>query len=117
MESSHLCRNEPFHTELPHTPTPTDSAKLQATVKKALRDWFEAARNGSGGVPCVVLVDAVITLGLNQDLKQVTPRLLHYGRWRIACSVRNHHNLDRIFCRRQRQVTQYLGIRLSGLWR
>ncbi|CAM9181002.1 unnamed protein product [Scytosiphon promiscuus] len=47
------------------------SAKLQVAVKKGLRDWFEAARNGSGGVPCGVLIDAVITLGLSHDLKQV----------------------------------------------
>jgi len=40
-------------------------------VKQALRDWFEAARDGPNGVSRAELVDAVITLGLNDDHKHV----------------------------------------------
>lgn len=40
-------------------------------MKQALRDWFEAARKGSEGVSGTEIVDAVITLGLNYDYKQV----------------------------------------------
>lgn len=44
-------------------------------VRQALREWFEAVRSGSEGVHGAQLVDAVVTLGLNHDLKQVTTRL------------------------------------------
>lgn len=44
---------------------------MQVEVKQALRDWFEAARKGSEGVSGTEVVDAVITLGLNYDYKQV----------------------------------------------
>ncbi|CBJ30786.1 hypothetical protein Esi_0215_0028 [Ectocarpus siliculosus] len=44
---------------------------MQVAVKQALRDWFEAARKGSEGVSGTEVVDAVVTLGLNYDYKQV----------------------------------------------
>ena len=54
----------------------TCRAKKQLVVKQALRDWFEAARDGSNGVAGAELVDAIVTLGLNGDHKQVgIPRL------------------------------------------
>lgn len=44
---------------------------MQVVVTQALREWFEAARNGSEGVPGAEVADAVITLGLNHDYKHV----------------------------------------------
>lgn len=46
-------------------------AKMQEAVKQALREWFEAARNGAEGVSGDEVADAVITLGLNHDYKHV----------------------------------------------
>lgn len=43
----------------------------QVEVRQALREWFEALRGDSEGVHGTKLVDAVITLGLNHDYKQV----------------------------------------------
>lgn len=48
------------------------SVKKQVVVRQALREWFEAVRGGSEGVRGAQLVDAVVTLGLNNDYKQVT---------------------------------------------
>ncbi len=52
--------------------------------KQALRDWFDAARDGSNGVSRAELVDAVIMLGLNDDHKQVISRqaCTHLEYWR-----------------------------------
>lgn len=47
------------------------SVKKQVEVRQALREWFEALRGDSEGVHGAQLVDAVITLGLNHDYKQV----------------------------------------------
>lgn len=46
-------------------------AKVQHATQVALRDWFDAARNGHKGVDESSAVDIVITLGLNYDTKQV----------------------------------------------
>lgn len=47
------------------------SAKMQVAAKQALKGWFEAARKDLDGMAVPVLVDAIITLGLNHDVKQV----------------------------------------------
>lgn len=48
-------------------------------VMQALREWFEAVRSGSEGVRGAQLVDAVVTLGLNHDYKQVRMRFCTVG--------------------------------------
>lgn len=44
---------------------------MQVAVQQVLREWFEAARNGSEGVSGAEVADAVITLGLHHDYKHV----------------------------------------------
>ena len=51
--------------------------KIQVAVNQALRVWFEGARGGADGVATNVLIDAVIMLGLNHDIKKVNAVCLH----------------------------------------
>lgn len=57
---------------------------MQIALKEALRCWFQAARVGREGVTANDLVDAVITLGLNHDHKEVNRlRLCSAIPWRM----------------------------------
>lgn len=57
---------------------------MQVAVTQALREWFEAARNGMEGVSGAEVAEAVITLGLHHDYKHVRQnRCFHVGRAKL----------------------------------
>lgn len=86
--------------------------KKQVEVKLALREWFAAVRDDSEGVHGAQLVDAVITLGLNHDYKQVTnQRVCIPATQTIGRKLHNELHAVSSFCfERHRWQTKHLNL-------